>query len=167
MENGGVDILALKQMFEDCSHKEEEEHQEYFEQVIEEKEKETFWDDDEITPVGFYKDLSDDRPEPKYHIHYKQCIGTGDVYLGLNMNDPSNANIDAVVIKVALNGTQPDDIDLNVMNGFLDLRCPKYHLTLKLDKVPDDKKEVSAKWKQETEELTIEVPVKREEIKIV
>lgn len=164
----GVDIIELAKMFEDCGpHKEEEEeYQEPFEQKIEAKEKETFWDDEEITPVGFYKDLNDERPEPKYVIHHKQVIGTEDVYLGLNMNDNSNSNIDAIVIRVSLEETKPDDIDLNVQNGFLDLRTPKYHLTLKLDKQTDDEN-VKAKWIQDKQELNIEIPVKRVEIKIV
>lgn len=167
MGDCGVDILALAKMFEDTQpQKEEEEQHEQFEQVIEPKEKETFWDDEEITPIGFYKDLSDERPEPKYHVHYKQCIGTEDVYLGLNMNDPSNANIDAIVIKVLLDGTNVSDVDLNVQNGFLDLRCPKYHLTMKFEKQTDDEN-TSAKWNPDSEELTIEVPVKRVEIKVV
>ena len=167
MGDFGVDILALQKMFEDTQpQQEEEEQQEQFEQVIEAKEKETFWDDEEITPVGFYKDLTDDRPEPKYHVHYKQNIGTEDVYLGLNMNDPSNANVDAVVIKVLLDGTSVNDVDLNVQNGFLDLRCPRYHLTMKLDKITDDEN-TTAKWNPDTEELTIEVPVKRMELKVV
>jgi len=52
----------------------EETPQETYQQVIEPKEQDTFWGEDEITPVGFYKDINDERPEPKYVIHYKQRV---------------------------------------------------------------------------------------------
>lgn len=167
MFEGGFDICALAQMFDDCKKDQgDEEPQETFEQIIEAKEKETFWDEDEITPVGFYKDITDERPEPSYVVHHKQCIGVEDAYLGLNMNDPSNSNIDAIVITVKLENTKPDEIDLNVQNGYLDLRTPKYHLTHKLDRVTIDDK-TTAKWNPDESNLTIEVPVKRTEIKLV
>jgi hypothetical protein len=166
MEGGG-DIFALQSMFEQLApNKEEEDQGEPFEQIIEAKEKDCFWDDSEITPVGFYKDPSDERPEPQYELNYRQNDGTEDVYLGLNMKDPSVSCADAVVIKVKLEDTLLDDIDLNVQNGYLDLRAPKYRLTLKLDhrtKV----NATQAKWNGDLQELTVEIPLIQTEIKLV
>ncbi|KAH0785601.1 Protein PIH1D3 [Histomonas meleagridis] len=146
--------------------KEEEEQQEEFQQVIEPKEKESFWDDDEITPIGFYKDTSDQRPEPTYTIYYRQNVGTEDVYLGLGMKTPSISESDTAVIKVNLDDTVLDDIDLNVQNGYLDLRCPKYRLTMKLD-YPTRDNETQAKWNNDEKLLTIEIPLNPMQVKIV
>jgi hypothetical protein len=164
----GLDILALQQMFDDCEPpKDEDEDQgEPFEQIIEPKDKDTFWDDDEITPVGFYKDPNDERPEPPYTIHYRQHVGTEDVYLGLGMKDPSIACADSVIVKVTLEDTELDDIDLNVQNGYLDLRAPKYRLTLKMDQ-PTKDGNTKAKWNGNEHELSIEIPLIQAGIKIV
>ena len=165
--SSGIDIFALQQMFEDCTPaKEEEEQGEPFEQVIEPQEKDTFWDEGEITPVGFYKDPSDDRPEPEYTIHYRQQVGTEDVYLGLNMVDPSISSADEAVIKVKLPDTSIDDIDLNVQNGYLDLRAPKFRLALKLD-YPTKDGDTKAKWNNDEKELTIEIPLVKAGLKLV
>ena len=167
MNESGCDILALQKLFEDTMPQQpEEEPQEQFEQVIEAKEKDSFWDEDEITPVGFYKDDSDNRPEPPYEMHYRQQVGTEDVYLGLNMKDPSISSCDAIVINVTLEDTQLDDIDLNVQKGFLDLRCPKYRLTMKLDRPTKDNL-TEAKWKKDSYILTITIPIIPQDIKIV
>ena len=157
MSESPFDILELQKMFDDCK-KEEEEPQEEFQQTIEPKEQDTFWDEDEITPVGFYKDPSDTRPEPIFEQHYKQTVGTGDVYLGLSMKDNSIADADTIVVTVTLPDTNPDDIELNVQNGYLDLRCPKYRLTLKLEK-PTKDSETTAKWLANSSQLRIEVPI--------
>ena len=162
-----IDIVHLAKLFEDVTENQtEEEPQEEFKQVIEAKEKDSFWDEDEITPIGFYKDVTDTRPEPKYVLHHKQIIGAEDVYLGLNMNDPSNSNIDSIVLRVILDDTDPNDIDLNVQNGYLDLKTPKYRLTLKLDKKTNDKM-TSAKWDPEKFQLTIDIPVIKAGIKLI
>jgi hypothetical protein len=154
-----VDIFALKNMFEELTPaKEEEEQQDTFDQIIEAHEKDSFWDDKEVTPIGFYKDPSDERPEPTYTITYRQHVGTEDVYLGLGLKDPSISCADAVVIRVKLEDTAIDDIDLNVQNGYLDLRAPKYRLTLKLDR-PTKDADTQAKWNQAEQEITIEIPL--------
>lgn len=161
----GLDIFALQKMFED-THQEEEEQQEVYDQVIEPKETDTFWDEDEVTPIGFYKDDSDERPEPEYTVHYKQNVGTEDVYLGLSMKDPSLSSADSVIINVKLVDTKPDDVDLNIQKGYLDLRTPRYRLTLKLDRPTKDNMAV-AKWKAGQDVLEIEIPLIQGEIKIV
>lgn len=163
----GIDIFALKEMFDECAPaKEEEEQPEPFEQIIEAQGGDTFWDEGEITPIGFYKDPSDDRAEPTYTIHYRQEVGTEDVYLGLNMKDPSIQSADEAVIKVKLEDTEIDDIDLNVQKGYLDLRCPKYRLALKLD-YPTKDNETKAKWNNDEKELTIEIPLVKAGLKLV
>ncbi|KAK8889498.1 Protein pih1d3 [Tritrichomonas musculus] len=167
MDFGGCDILAIQKMLEDTAPPEpDEEPQEQYEPIIEAKEKDSFWDDEEITPVGFYKDPSDTRPEPPYTIHYRQQVGTEDVYLGLNMKDPSISSCDAMVITVTLEGTELDDIDLNVQKGFLDLRSPRYRLTMKLDKPTKDNL-TQAKWRKEEHELKITIPIIPQDTKIV
>jgi len=162
----GIDIVQLAKLFEDTSPEETEAPCEEFPQIIEPKEKDSFWDDEEVTPIGFFKDVTDSRPEPEYILHYKQVVGTEDVYLGLNMNDPSNSNVDSIVIRVTLHETAPEDVELNVQNGYMDLRTPKYRLALKLERRTNDK-ETSAKWSPENHQLTIEIPVIKAGIKIV
>jgi hypothetical protein len=163
----GVDIMALKDMFDEITPaKEEEDQAEQFEQKIEPVAKETFWDDDEITPIGFYKDPSDQRIEPEYTLFYRQHVGTEDVYLGLGLKDPSISCADAVVLKVKLPDTSIDDIDLNVQKGYLDLRAPRHRLTLKLDR-PTKDVDTQAKWNAAEQELTIEVPLVQIPIKMV
>jgi hypothetical protein len=156
---GDVDIFALKQMFEEITPaKEEEDQQDTFEQIIEAQEKDSFWDDKEVTPIGFYKDPSDTRTELPYTLFYRQHVGTEDVYLGLGLKDPSISCADCLVVKVTLDDTVIEDIDLNVQNGYLDLRAPKYRLTLKLDR-PTRDTETQAKWNGAEHQLTIEVPL--------
>ena len=82
------------------------------------------------------------------------------------MKDPSISSADEAIIKVKLEETALDDIDLNVQNGYLDLRCPKYRLALKLD-YPTKDNETKAKWNSDEHELTIEIPLVKAGIKLV
>ena len=162
----GIDILAVAEMLDKCRPEEEEEQQEQFEQKIEPKESETFWDESEITPVGFFKDSTDTRPEPRYEITYRQHVGTEDVYLGLSMKDNSIDSCEAIIIKVYLDVSSADDIDLNVQSRYLDLRTVDHRLSLKLELDIDDSK-VSAKWNEDEGVLTIELPVIQKGVKFI
>jgi hypothetical protein len=73
-----------------------------------------------------YSNSADQRPEPEYTVKYRQQIGAGDVYLGLDSSKaPGLIGCDEMVVDIRMPAVQSiKELDLQVTRKYIDLRCP-------------------------------------------
>jgi hypothetical protein len=91
------------------------------------------WDEAELPEQSMllpthpgYSNSADQRPEPEYTVKYRQQIGAGDVYLGLDSSKaPGLIGCDEMVVDIRMPAVQSiKELDLQVTRKYIDLRCP-------------------------------------------
>lgn len=119
------------------------------------------WDDSEI-PDGIKHDESEDpREKPEFEIKYKQEVTPEDMFLQMGPKTPGTASCEDMVIQIKLPHENYSDVDLHVEKNVLELRSPKYRLSLPL---PHPVKPNLAKsvWDPDTNTLVVTLRMDRE-----
>ena len=58
------------------------------------------WTTNEIREEGSHYDDNDSRPQPEYDMVFKQSVGVEDVYLGMNLKNPTTACCENLVVRI-------------------------------------------------------------------
>ncbi|XP_049774508.1 dynein axonemal assembly factor 6 [Schistocerca cancellata] len=116
------------------------------------------WSDDEVVEVD---DMEDPREEPRYHFSYRQDVGAEDVYLQLGSRTPATASCEWLVLEVWLEGERRCDVDVSLQPQRLELRSPRYRLSLALPQpvLPDSS---AATWDPDNCVLKLRMRMSRE-----
>ena len=126
------------------------------------KDPDAIWDelDDEEAVDPDFED--DGREVPEYDIHYKQNVGSEDVFLGMSGKTPLTSDCKFMVLRIKLPGAKLKDIDLTVEKQKIIVQDPTYRLCTYLPYPAEDKKG-RAQWIAEKEVLSVTLPILRAE----
>ncbi|XP_073429170.1 dynein axonemal assembly factor 6 isoform X2 [Dendrobates tinctorius] len=119
------------------------------------------WSVSEVPDGSEFDDSLDPRKQPKYEMHFKQRVGTEDLFTGLSRKNPSTACCEDLVVKIHLPNTRASDMSLDITRKFLDLRTPKYKLGLHLPH-PVNEKTGKAQFKVDTQTLEVTLTMVRD-----
>ncbi|KAM9324155.1 dynein axonemal assembly factor 6 [Gastrophryne carolinensis] len=119
------------------------------------------WNTAEVQEGSEFDDSLDPREQPEYEIHFKQRVGSEDIFLGMSRKDPSTACCEDIAVHISLPGTKASDVCLDVRKKYLALRTPKYKLGLHLPH-PVNEKSGKAKFIVDTETLEVTLPLLRD-----
>ncbi|XP_073495756.1 dynein axonemal assembly factor 6 isoform X2 [Phyllobates terribilis] len=119
------------------------------------------WSVSEVPDGSEFDDSLDPRKQPKYEMHFKQRVGSEDLFMGLSRKNPSTACCEDLVVKIHLPNTRASDMSLDITRKFLDLRTPKYKLGLHLPH-PVNEKTGKAQYKVDTETLEVTLTMVRD-----
>ncbi|XP_069604717.1 dynein axonemal assembly factor 6 isoform X2 [Ranitomeya imitator] len=125
------------------------------------KSSKAIWSVTEVPDGSQSDDSLDPRKQPKYEIHFKQRVGSEDLFMGLSRKNPSTACCEDLVVKIHLPNTRASDMSLDITRKFLDLRTPRYKLGLHLPH-PVNEKIGKAQFKVDTETLEVTLAVVRD-----
>ncbi|KAI9146457.1 hypothetical protein BKA69DRAFT_1162997 [Paraphysoderma sedebokerense] len=118
------------------------------------------WDPCEVEEDEGSTDINDPRQLPEYDVILRQKVYTEDIYLGMNGKSPSFHDADEMVITVQLPATDLPEIELSVKELSVDVRTPKFRLSLPLQKEVHENKG-KAHWDKIKAILTITLPIKK------
>ncbi|KAH6561984.1 hypothetical protein BASA50_007203 [Batrachochytrium salamandrivorans] len=116
------------------------------------------WDAEEVN--DYVEDL-DPRPIPEYTMGYRQKVTSEDMFLGMSGKCNSIGHCDDYFVNIQLPETLSKDIEMNVSNNILDLRCPRYKLRLPLPVSVNDQNG-SAHFDISTHVLAVVLPIQHE-----
>jgi hypothetical protein len=117
------------------------------------------WDAEEVDAHD--PDFDDDgRVVPEYDIHYKQRVGSEDVFLGMSGKTPLTSDCKFMVLRIKLPGAKLKDIDLSVDKQKIVVQDPTYRLATYLP-YPSDDAQGKAQWLAEKETLSVTLPILR------
>ena len=117
------------------------------------------WDAEEVDAHD--PDFDDDgRVVPDYDIHYKQRVGSEDVFLGMSGKTPLTSDCKFMVLRIKLPGAKLKNIDLNVDKQKIVVQDPTYRLATYLP-YPSDDSQGKAQWLPEKEILSVTLPILR------
>ncbi|KAM4021275.1 dynein axonemal assembly factor 6 [Anomaloglossus baeobatrachus] len=119
------------------------------------------WSVSEVPDGSQFDDSLDPRKQPEYEMHFKQRVGSEDLFMGLSRKNPSTACCEDIVVKIHLPNTRASDMSLDITRKFLDLRTPKYKLGLHLPH-PVNEKTGKAQFKVDTETLEVTLTMVRD-----
>ncbi|XP_077139507.1 dynein axonemal assembly factor 6 isoform X2 [Ranitomeya variabilis] len=125
------------------------------------KSSKAIWSVSEVPDGSQFDDSLDPRKQPKYEMHFKQRVGSEDLFMGLSRKNPSTACCEDLVVKIHLPNTRASDMSLDITRKFLDLRTPKYKLGLHLPH-PVNEKSGKAQFKVDTETLEVTLTMVRD-----
>ena len=117
------------------------------------------WDAEEVDAHD--PDFDDDgRTVPEYDIHFKQRVGSEDIFLGMSGKTPLTSDCKFMVLRIKLPGAKLKDIDLNVDKQKSVVQDPTYRLATYLP-YPSDDTQGKAQWLAEKEILSVTLPILR------
>ena len=124
-----------------------------------EEDPDAIWDAEEV--AAHDPDFDDDgRTVPEYDIHYKQNVGSEDIFLGMSGKTPLTSDCKFMVLRIKLPGAKLKDIDLTVEKQKIVVQDPTYRLATYLP-YPSDDSQGKAKWLAEKEILSVTLPIVR------
>lgn len=117
------------------------------------------WDAEEVDAHD--PDFDDDgRVVPEYDIHFKQRVGSEDVFLGMSGKTPLTSDCNFMVLRIKLPGAKLKDLDLSVDKQKIVVQDPTYRLATYLP-YPSDDSQGKAQWLAEKETLSVTLPILR------
>ncbi|EGD81525.1 hypothetical protein PTSG_02244 [Salpingoeca rosetta] len=119
------------------------------------------WTEDEVESENHATIDDDDRPEPKYTLHFKQAVTPEDMYLGMSGRNPSSHSCNEIVVVVELPAHDVKHVDLQVKRESMNVLTPTHRLNLTLPHPVDDKNG-KAQWIADKQQLRVTLPVKRD-----
>ncbi|GFG30164.1 hypothetical protein Cfor_10151 [Coptotermes formosanus] len=102
------------------------------------------WDEREIPDVDVDM-TADPRDRPEFDIKYRQAVTPEDVYLQMGGKTTGTASCEDMVVSVHLPGETRNQVDLEVTRQRLDVRSPRYRLSLPMPH-PVDPDSSRAEW---------------------
>ncbi|KAL1124128.1 hypothetical protein AAG570_001898 [Ranatra chinensis] len=127
-----------------------------------EEDPKSIWKLSEVPEVPFSDDASmDPRDKPEYDIKYKQYVTSQDIYLQMGNKTPTTASCEAMVISMFLKGDRQGDVDCHLGTMHLDIRSPRYRLSLPLPH-PVDPDTSTAEWVTAESRLILTLTLNRE-----
>lgn len=128
--------------------------------VAKKEESKDIWGAEEVDNAPS-TDVHDPRPHPEYETLFRQAVTPEDMYLGMGGRDPSSFSCEEMLVRIHLPETALADIQLDVTDTLLDLRCPRFRLHLPLPHRVDGKNG-KAQWDGKASKLSVTLRVMRD-----
>ncbi|XP_033606499.1 protein PIH1D3 isoform X2 [Cryptotermes secundus] len=103
------------------------------------------WDEREVPEVDVGDNSTDPRERPEFDIKYRQAVTPEDVYLQMGGKTTGSASCEDMVVSVQLPGESRGQVNLAVTRERLDVRSPRYCLSLAMPH-PVDPDSSRAEW---------------------